>query len=66
MKGQGIVLAVQDTTGLNYTHHPKKEGMGSIGTKAPELRGLWMHSTLVLTVEGMPLGLLTQEIWATG
>jgi len=43
MKGQGIVLAVQDTTGLNYTHHPKKEGMGSIGTKAPELRGLWIE-----------------------
>lgn len=64
MKGAGIVLAVQDTTCLNYTRHFKKRGMGSIGTKAQDLQGLWMHSTLALTVRGMPLGFLTQEIWA--
>ena len=64
MKGEEIVLAVQDSTCLNYTHHPKKKGMGPIGTKGQGLQGLWMHSTLALTVRGMPLGLLTQEIWA--
>jgi hypothetical protein len=32
VKREEIVLAVQDSTCLNYTHHPKKRGMGPIGT----------------------------------
>lgn len=64
MKGQEIVLAVQDTTCLNYTHHREKKGMGPIGTSKQDLRGVLMHNTLAMTVKGLPLGLLTQEIWA--
>lgn len=64
-KGQKTVLAVQDTTFLNYTHHSKKQGIGPIGTKNQEhLLGLLAHTTLALTVEGLPLGILTQDIWA--
>jgi hypothetical protein len=58
------VLAVQDTCFLNYTHHPKTEGLGAIGTKSQKQRGFGMHSTLAVTTEGMPLGLLTQAFFA--
>lgn len=64
MKSQEIVLAVQDTTYLNYSHHSKKQGIGPIGTKEQNLLGLLIHSTLAMTEKGLPLGLITQEIWA--
>jgi hypothetical protein len=56
------VLAIQDTTFLNYTHHPQTEGLGPIGKKSQNQRGFGLHSTLVTTPEGMPLGLLTQAV----
>ena len=57
------VLAVQDTSFLNYTHHPQTEGLGAIGNKSQHQRGLGMHSTLAVTTQGTPLGLLTQEFF---
>ncbi len=60
-----LVLATQDTSFLNYTHHPKKKGMGPIGTtEQKKLRGLVMHSTILTTTRGLPLGVATQTIWA--
>ena len=59
------VLAIQDTSYLNYTHHPKKEGLGPIGSYGKNgLSGLVMHSSLIINDEGLPLGLASQEIWA--
>ena len=63
MRSQPLVLAIQDTTYLNYTHHPKTSGLGPIGTKKQKQQGLVMHSTLAMTPVGLPLGLLTQTIW---
>jgi hypothetical protein len=63
MKSYPLVLAVQDTSFLNYTHHPQTEGLGEIGTKAQNQRGFGMHSTLAVTPEGLPLGLLTQQFF---
>jgi len=63
MKSQALVLAVQDTTFLNYTHHPQTEGLGEIGTKQQNQRGFGMHSTLAVTPQGLPLGLLTQQFF---
>jgi len=60
MQSHPVVLAVQDTTFLNYTHHPQTEGLGEIGTKQQEQRGFGMHSTLAVTPQGLPLGFLTQ------
>ena len=54
------VLAVQDTTFLNYTHHPQTEGLGPIGKKSQKQRGFGLHSTLAVLPNGLPLGLLTQ------
>lgn len=64
IKGQAIVLVVQDTSYLDYSHHPDKEGMGPIGTEKQKLRGLVMHSSLALTTAGLPLGIVSQSIWA--
>jgi hypothetical protein len=54
------VLAVQDTTFLNYTHHPQTEGLGPIGKKSQKQRGFGLHSTLAVLPNGLPLGLLAQ------
>jgi hypothetical protein len=55
------VLAVQDTSFLNYTRHPQTKGLGAIGNKSQHQRGFGIHSTLAMTTQGMPLGLLTQD-----
>ena len=60
MKGYGLVLAVQDTTFLDYTRHTKTDGLGPIGTPQQNLKGLVMHSTLAFSPEGMPLGWLAE------
>lgn len=59
-----LVLAVQDTTFFNYTHHPHTKGLGAIGNKKQNQRGFGMHSTLAVTPAGVPLGLLTQMFFS--
>jgi hypothetical protein len=60
MEGHKVVLAVQDTTFFNFTHHPETQGLGEIGAKGQNQRGFGLHSTLAVTPDGQPLGLLTQ------
>jgi len=64
MTAYSLVLAVQDSVLLNYTHHPVTQGLGPIGTPEQDLQGLVMHNTLVSSPQGLPLGVATQEIWA--
>lgn len=64
MRSYPLVLAVQDTCYLNFTSHPQTKGLGPIGTEEQNLSGLVMHSTLALTPTGLPLGILTKDIWA--
>ena len=64
LKGHEIILAAQDTTILDYTKHPKKHGMGPIGKENEKTHGLIMHTTLAMTLGGMPLGILDQDIWS--
>jgi hypothetical protein len=61
MRQHPLVLAVQDTTFFNYSHHPQTEGLGEIGTKKQQQRGFGLHSTLAVTPAGLPLGTLTQQ-----
>jgi hypothetical protein len=63
MSNHELVLAIQDTTFFNYTHHPQTEGLGEIGNKKQQQRGFGMHSTLVVTPSGLPLGTLTQQFF---
>ena len=56
------ILALQDTTALDFTAHPTLAGAGPLAH--PAHSGLFVHSVLAATVEGAPLGLLHQHIWA--
>src|SRR5262252_10977594 len=57
-----VVLAVQDTTEVNWTRHPATQGLGPLGHTA--CHGLLVHTTLAITPERVPLGLLAQQVWA--
>jgi Domain of unknown function (DUF4338)/Transposase Tn5 dimerisation domain/Transposase DNA-binding len=59
-----LVLAVQDTTTLNYSAHPATEDLGPIGSKKKGVVGLVLHSTMPFNAEGTPLGLLDVQCWA--
>jgi hypothetical protein len=59
-----IVLALQDTSSLNYSTHPKTAGLGPIGTRRQKIIGLLLHSTLVVTPGGQPLGFLHSAVRA--
>lgn len=62
MSSEAVVLAVQDTTTLNYSHHPATIGLGAL--KRATDRGLVVHTTLAVTPERVPLGIVAQEVWA--
>jgi len=64
LAAEPLVLAVQDTTSLNYSTHRATDDLGPIGTQAEGARGLWLHSTLAFNAEGTPLGLLDVQCWA--
>ncbi|MBM3302183.1 MAG: IS4 family transposase, partial [Deltaproteobacteria bacterium] len=64
IKSHSLVLAVQDTTTLNYTSHHSTEGLGPIGTKEDSSQGLIVHDTVAFTAQGTPLGLLDVQCWA--
>jgi len=57
-----LVLAVQDTTEANWTNLRVTEGLGPLGN--PACHGLLVHTTLAITPERVPLGLLAQQVWA--
>jgi len=59
-----VVLAVQDTTTLNYSTHPKTKGLGLLGSHSPKHIGLLLHSTLAITPGGQPLGFLHNAVRA--
>ena len=69
-QGETIVLAVQDTSYFNYSHHPKTEDLGVLtrfkGKHKDEIltQGLCMHTTLGLSTEGLPLGIIDQKIYS--
>lgn len=56
------VLVIQDTTELDFTAHPHTRGLGPLAHRY--CRGLHVHSALVATDAGVPLGLIHQEVWA--
>ena len=61
----GVVLVMQDTVFFSYGTHVKTRGLGPIGkSNAAHDRGLIMHNALAFTTQGVPLGILSQSIWA--
>lgn len=60
-QSEKIVLAVQDTTELDYSHHPGTQGLGYLSTLKQQ--GMYVHSTFLVTPEQVPLGLIDQYLW---
>lgn len=63
MRGHEVVLAIQDTTELDYSAHRKTSGLGPIGNYREGVAGIMMHTTLAMTVQGVALGVLAQQMW---
>jgi len=64
-KQEAVVLAVQDTTSLNYTGLQEVcQGLGAVGTAQRGAVGLIVHDTVTFTPAGLPLGVLDAQVWA--
>jgi hypothetical protein len=62
--GEGsVVLVPQDTTTVNYTALRTVDGLGPIGTTVDGAQGLHLHSSLAMTVQGVPLGFVDAQCW---
>jgi len=61
MKAETTVLCIHDGTDLDYNGAAECHGLGVIGTNqtGAKSRGLHLHSTLSVTEEGLPLGVLS-------
>jgi hypothetical protein len=60
-----VILAIQDTSDFNFTHHKSKtwdKGFGQTCSQA-YVRGLKVHSTMASSTQGVPLGVLDLQIW---
>ena len=64
MRGHPVVLCIQDTTELDFTSQPGIAGLGRLSYEAQH--GLYVHPTLVVTPEGVALGVIDAWMWARG
>jgi hypothetical protein len=67
MKEHRVVLAIQDTSVLNYQTHLNTKDLGvtvKTNSKSRQGKGLFMHSLIAVTPEMEPLGLLDHRTWA--
>ena len=66
MMSHKLVLVVQDTSDLNFSSRPHTEGLGLMGTNQTGAKslGLKLHSSLALSDEGLPLGVLKSVAYA--
>lgn len=61
-QGHRRLLALQDTTEIDWTRHPHTTGIGHLASAL--CQGLLMHSTMLVTLAGVPLGVLERQVWA--
>jgi hypothetical protein len=61
-----VILVIQDSTYLNFSEGKKGDDLGPIGDSRSKAKGLILHHSLAVSVEGLPLGIVTQKIWARG
>lgn len=60
-RGEKVVLAISDTTMLDYTSHPQTEGLGPLGDLIHQ--GFVVHPVLVVTPKDVPLGIANLDVW---
>lgn len=59
------ILVMQNTIFFSYGKHVQTRGLGPIGkSHHTGERGLILHDALAFTASGVPLGLLSQQVWA--
>jgi hypothetical protein len=63
MKGQPVVLCIQDGSNLNFNNLSQCEGLGEIGNNqtGAKSKGLHLHSMVAITPDGLPLGVVRAE-----
>ncbi|MCD4831502.1 MAG: IS4 family transposase [Anaerohalosphaeraceae bacterium] len=60
--GSEIILAVQDTTSFNFANRAALSGLGVLeDNRTP---GFFAHTTLAVSEQGVPLGVLGQQVWS--
>ncbi|WP_162920576.1 transposase DNA-binding-containing protein [Candidatus Fukatsuia symbiotica] len=65
LEGHSLVFSLQDTSELNFDSHKKTEGLGSISKAYHKHKmGLMLHASLMVTQEGLPLGLSSLKCWS--
>jgi len=57
-----LILAVQDTTEVDYTSHKSKTGLGPLTSVRNQ--GLLAHGVMAVDPSGLPMGVLGVSIWA--
>jgi hypothetical protein len=62
VRGLKRVLLMQDTSSVDFSTRPGIAGLGTLENR--RLRGILLHSGLVVTPEGLPLGILYQDVWS--
>lgn len=62
MASSDIILCVQDTTIIDYSHRQKEvSGLGKL--RLPDEQGLFLHPTLAFSEDGVCLGVLDHKTW---
>lgn len=61
---QSVILAVQDSTTFNFGERSSETGLGAIKLRADKALGFHLHTTLAMTSEGLPLGILQFNTWS--
>lgn len=61
IKENELILAIQDTTNIDLTDHPGTSGLGYLDQQ--KSFGLKVHSTLAATINGVPVGIINQQVW---
>ena len=60
------IVVIQDSTYLNFSAGKKGDDLGPSGDSRSKAKGLILHHSLAVSVDGLPLGIVTQKIWARG
>lgn len=64
--GQAFVYCAVDGTSLSLTDLERSKGFGPIGSQASGGRGLKVMNAMVLSADGVPLGISSQRYWIRG
>lgn len=62
IRKEKVVLAIQDTTSIDYSSLTKTEGLGVL--EKTNSRGVILHTTLAVSEDKKALGLIEQKIWS--